>query len=182
MHELCVMIFNVCSIAEIEAALAKIEDNAAHARAALRELPADPVQALARLKFDPVGCHPLERRPLNIVEQVNQTFSYLVALKAAWLLLEWHHEAEGLRLAPGAHAPVGTLDVESLAPGLVGAETFAAVRPENNRKLTGDLVKMAARPERFWYVFFMSPLFPRTERQAKWERDGVQVWSVSMQG
>lgn len=175
------MIFNVCSIAEIEAALAKIEDNAAHACAALRELPADPVQALARLKFDPVGCHPLERRPLNIVEQVNQTFSYLVALKAARLMLEWHPEAEGFRLAPGAHAPVGTLDVESLAPGIVGAETFAAVRPENNRKLAGDLVKMVARPERFRYVFFMSPLFPRTERQPKRERDGVQVWSVSMQ-
>lgn len=174
------MIFNVCSIAEVEAALVNIEDNAAHACAALRELPADPVEALARIKFDPVGCHPLERRPLNIVEQVNQTFSYFVALKAARLLLQWHPEAEGFRLAPGAHAPVGWLDVESLVPGIVGAETFAAVRPENNRKLTGDLAKMAARPERFRYVFFMSPLFPKTERQATRERDSVQVWSVSM--
>lgn len=174
------MIFNVGSVAEIDAALAKIEDNAAHACAALRELPADPVEALARLKFDPVGCHPLERRPLNVVEQVNQTFSYLVALKAARLLLEWHPEAEGFRLAPGAHAPVGWLDIESLAPGLVGAETFAAVKPENNRKLAGDLAKMATRPEQFRYVFFMSPLFPRTERQEKRERDGVQVWSISM--
>lgn len=175
------MIFNVCSIAEIEAALAIIKDNTAHACAVLRELPADLVQALACLKFDPIGSHPLERRPLNIVEQINQTFSYLVALKAARLLLEWHPEGEGSRLAPGAHAPIGWLDVESLAPGVVGAETFAAVRPENNRKLAGDLVKMAARPERFRYVFFMSPLFPRTERQAKLERDGVQVWSIAMQ-
>ena len=174
------MIFNVCSTAEIDTAIAKIEDNAAYACAALRELPTNPVEALARIKFDPVGCHPVERRALNLVEQVNQTFSYLVALKAARLLLEWHSEAGGFRLAPGAHAPVGSLDVESLTPGLVGAETFAAVKPDNNGKLAGDLVKMAARPERFRYIFFMSPLFPRTERQARRERDGVHVWSVSM--
>lgn len=86
------MIFDVCSVTEIEAAFAKMEDNAAHACAALRELPA----------------------------------------------------------------------------------------LENNRKLPGDLVKMAARPERFRYVFFMSPLFPKTERQAARKRDGVQVWPVSM--
>lgn len=175
------MIFNVCTLAEIDAALTAIHANAAHACAALQALPVDPIEALARIKFDPVGCHPVERRPLNIVEQVNQTFSYLVALKASRLLLEWHPEAEGFRLAPGAHAPKGSLDVESLVPGVVGAETFAAVSPNNNRKLARDLLKLSARAERFRYVFFMSPLFPQTERQAKRERDRVQVWSISMQ-
>ena len=54
------MIFNVCSIAEIEAALAIIKDNTAHACAVLGELPADLVQALACLKFDPIGSHPVD--------------------------------------------------------------------------------------------------------------------------
>ncbi len=84
-------------------------------------------------------------------------------------------------LAPGAHAPIGSLDVESLVPGVAGAETFATVKPENNRKLAGDLLKLSARPERFRYVFFMSRLFPRTERLVGRERDGVQVWSIAMQ-
>ena len=63
-------------------------------------------------------------RPLNVVEEIDQTFPYLVALRAARLLFEWHPDAHGLQLAPGS------LDIESLTPGLVGAETFAAVRPE----------------------------------------------------
>lgn len=174
------MIFDVRSVADIEARRANIEDSAVRACAALRALPADPLQALARLKFDLVGCHPIEPRPLNIVEQVNQTFTCLVALEAARLLLERHPDAQGFRLAPGANAPPGSLDVQSISPGRVGAETFAAVRPQNNNKLEKDLAKMAARTEPHRYVFFMSPPFPRTERQRHLERDGVEVWSVSM--
>lgn len=64
------MIFNVRSIPEIDSALAKIEDNAAHACAALQGLPPDPVEALARIKFDPVGRHPLERRLVTLAEVV----------------------------------------------------------------------------------------------------------------
>ncbi|MEO4045349.1 hypothetical protein AAFN47_27470 [Hoeflea sp. CAU 1731] len=159
--------------------ISKIRVSAAQASAALLDLPDDPLKALARIKFDPIGWHPIEQRALNLIEQVNQTFTYLVALKAARLLLEWHPEAEGYRLAPGAHAPKQSLDIESLVPGVVGAETFAAVRPENNRKLIGDLTKLASRPERFRYVFFMSPLFPETQRRLEKERDGIGVWSIS---
>ena len=65
-------------------------------------------------------------------------------------------------------------------PGLVGAETFAAVHPANNRKLKGDLVKLAGRAEMFRYVFFMSPLFPRTERHPRFEVPGVEVWSLEI--
>jgi hypothetical protein len=68
----------------------------------------------------------------------------------------------------------------SVEPGYVGAETFAAVHPRNNGKLRADLTKLASRPERYRYVFFMSPKFPTSERQSLLERDGVQVWSVSL--
>jgi hypothetical protein len=30
------------------------------------------------------------------------------------------------------------------------------------------------------YAFFMSPLFPNAERLSQFERDGVQVWSVTV--
>lgn len=66
----------------------------------------------------------------------------------------------------------------SEVPSLVGAETFAAVDPRNNRKLDFDLDKMARRTERHRYVFFMSPKYPRNERQVALERDGIVVWSL----
>lgn len=173
-------IITLHSLADIHDALQRIEQSAVRAQTALAALPRDPLEAMEALKFEPIGSHPLEERPLNIIEQVNQTFTYLAAVKAAGLLMQWHPEAEGFRLAPGAHAPRGTLDVESLTPGVVGAETFAAVRPENNRKLANDLAKLAGRSERHRYVFFVSPGFPRTERLPEKERDGVKVYSIAM--
>ena len=70
------------------------------------------------------------------------------------------------------------LDIMSEKPGLIGAETFAAVDPANNRKLSKDLAKLDGRMETYRYVFFMSPLFPGNERISRFERDGIQVWSV----
>jgi hypothetical protein len=137
----------------------------------------DPMDMLRRMKFEPIGFHPVEHRPLNLVEQINQLWTYSVAIAATKQLLELHPEAEGFYLAPGAHASQA-LDIMSGLDGLVGAETFAAVHPNNNKKLAFDLDKLSARSERFRYVFFMSPLFPRSERQMALERDGIQVWSV----
>lgn len=137
----------------------------------------DPLDMLKRMKFEAVGFHPIEDRPLNIVEQINQTWTYYVAAAATKQLLNLHPEVGGFHLAPGAHASL-ELDIMSAEPGLVGAETFAAVDPRNNRKLYLDLQKMAARSERYRYVFFMSPLYPKADRQIELERDGVEVWSL----
>jgi len=92
-------IITVCSPSDIEEALERIEDSALRAQKALSALPFSPLHALEALKFSPIGSHPLEDRPLNIIEQVNQTFTYLVAVKAAELLMEWHPEAKGFRLS-----------------------------------------------------------------------------------
>lgn len=175
------MILDVHSIEDIEARIAEISRNACSAREAIKTLPEDPVEALMRMKFEPIGSHPLEARALNLVEQINQTFTYLVALKAARLLLEWHPEAGGLRLAPGAHTRGDSLDIEGLMPGVLGAETFAAVAPTNNRKLARDLAKLGTRPETHRYVFFSSPHYPDTVRLPEKERGGVAVWSICMQ-
>lgn len=174
------MIFNIHTTDEADQALDSLRRHSAMSRIKIAELPDDPLAALAMMKFDQMGLHPLEERPLNLIEQLNQTFTYLVAILAAKQLLEWHPEANGFRLAPGAHAPRGTLDIESLSPGIVGAETFAAVTPDNNRKLKNDLDKLALRTETHRYSFFMSPLFPKSERQFEKERDGIQVFSIAM--
>jgi hypothetical protein len=130
-------------------------------------------------KFHAVGYHPIDGRALNLVEQINQTWTYLVALAAAKQLLTLHPEAGGYRMTPGAHA-ANALDVMSGVDGLVGAEAFAPVDPRNNDKLAMDLTKMAARSDRHRYIFFMSPKFPGAQRLPQFERDGVQVWSVDV--
>ena len=156
---------------------AKIRASAQRAHDWIATQSGDPLDMLKRMKFEPVGFHPVEDRALNVVEQINQTWTYFVAASAAKQLLELHPDVGGFYLAPGAHASL-ELDVMSDVPGMVGAETFAAVDPRNNRKLFLDLQKMAARNERHRYVFFMSPLYPEAGRQAKLERDGVEVWSL----
>lgn len=131
------------------------------------------------MKFEAVGFHPSMGHPINLIEQLNQTWTYAVALAAAGKLLDLHPEAEGFQVAPGAHMAI-PLDIMSMSKGLVGAETFAAVDPRNNRKLQKDLAKMVLRPERHRYVFFCSPRFRGSRRLEALETGGVQVWSIDV--
>lgn len=170
---------SVCTVADADRLMDQVRASAARVHDWIAAQGGDPLALMRRMKFDPVGFHPIEHRPLNLVEQINQTWTYAVAIAAARQLLLLHPEAGGFRLAPGAHASLD-LDIMSTAEGLVGAETFAAVTPRNNGKLAGDLAKLAARPETHRYVFFMSPLFPGNARRPQFERNGVQVWSIDV--
>lgn len=168
-------ILTLHSPSDVAEALRQVSENARKAQAAIEALSSNPLAALAALKFESIGVHPVTGKPLNFIEQINQTFTYLVAIKATELLMQWHPDAEGFKLAPGAHAPRGTLDVESISPGLVGAETFAAVDPNNNGKLRKDLAKLAERTEKHRYSFFMCPKYEVQERLNSREIEGVQV-------
>ena len=168
---------HIQSIADADRLLDTIRASAARAHDWIAAQSGDPLDMLKKMKFEPVGFHPIEDRALNVIEQINQTWTYFVAAAAAKELLALHPDAGGFHLAPGAHASL-ELDIMSGEPGLVGAETFAAVDPRNNRKLHGDLAKMAVRSEINRYVFFMSPRYPKLGRQPGLEKDGVQVWSL----
>src|SRR5262245_49530386 len=74
----------------------------------------DPLDLLRRMKFETVGFHPIDGCALNVVEQINQTWTYTVALAATKQLLDLHPDAGGFRLAPGASASQA-LDVMSVA-------------------------------------------------------------------
>lgn len=167
----------VRSIEDADALIDKIRASAVRFHDWVSAQSGDPLDMLKRMKFEPIGFHPIEHRPLNLVEQINQLWTYSVAISAAKQLLELHPEADGFYLAPGAHASQA-LDIMSHREGLVGAETFAAVDPRNNKKLAFDIDKLAGRTEQYRYVFFMSPMFPKSERQAAFERSGVMVWSI----
>ncbi|TPM94230.1 hypothetical protein [Mesorhizobium sp. B2-1-5] len=169
----------VTSADEADLMLDRIRASALRARDWIASFEGDPLHMLRSMKFEPVGFHPVGQHPLNLVEQINQTWTFAVALVAAKQLLLLHPDAGGLRLAPGAHASQ-PLDIMSSTDGLVGAETFAAVTPRNNGKLANDLIKLAMRPEQHRYIFFMSPRFPGNSRRSEFERDGIQVWSVDL--
>jgi len=169
----------VRNIGDVDRYLGQVRDAAAKMNGWIAAQTGDPLDLLRRMKFETAGSHPIYGHALNLVEQINQTWTYVVALAAARHLLELHPEAGRYVLAPGAHAAI-ELDIMSEAPGLVGAETFAAVDPKNNKKLETDLRKLAARTERHRYVFFMSPRFPGLKRLPELERNGVQVWSVDV--
>jgi hypothetical protein len=169
----------VSNVADADALMDKIRNTAASVRSWMAEQSGDPLEMLRRMKFEPVGFHPIEGHALNIVEQVNQTWTFCVALSAARQLLVLHPNVGGLRLAPGADA-CQALDIMSVKEGCVGAETFAAVTPQNNGKLAKDLLKLSARSELHRYVFFMSPLFKGNNRLSQFEAHGVEVWSVDI--
>ena len=158
---------------------AQVAASAARLQAWFAGFRGDGLELLRAVKFDPVGIHLLDGHALNAIEQVNQTWTYLVALAAVGKLFELHPGARGFTVAPGAHA-AQPLDVMSVKKGLVGAETFAAVDPKNNGKLTKDLTKLTLHEQRHRYVFFAAPGFPGTVRRPPLERGDIQVWSVDV--
>lgn len=168
----------VRSIVDVDHHLATIDQSAAKTRDWLISHSGSGLELMKALKFEPRGVHPVEDRPLNAIEQINQTWTYLVALIAARQLLEMHPEAEGFRVAPGAHMAL-PLDIMSIRPGLVGAETFAATSPRSNDKLNNDLRKLASAMEAHRYIFMMCPGF-EAGRYERLERDGIQVWAVTL--
>lgn len=169
----------VRSVADADLLMDRVRTAAASVRSWMARQTGDPLDMLRRMKFEPVGFHPVGGHALNIVEQINQTWTYCVALAAARQLLLLHPDAGGFSLAPGAHA-CQALDIMSVVEGFVGAETFAAVTPRNNGKLDADLLKLSTRLEKHRYVFFMSPLFQGNRRLLQFEQPGVQVWSVDV--
>ena len=50
----------------------------------------DPLCMLRRMKFEAVGVHPIAGHALNIVEQINQSWTFAVAVAAARQLLRLH--------------------------------------------------------------------------------------------
>ena len=112
------------------------ERTAAAMRELLSKQPA--IAALARMKFEELGFHPIEDRRLNLIEQVNQTFTYLVSFAAAEEILIRHPGSAPLHLNLGTSPGY---DLVSPSQSVV-AEVFAAVRRTNNRKLVKDVVKV----------------------------------------
>lgn len=115
------------------------------------------IKALETVKYDQVGYDPLDpERKLNLIEQVNQTFTYLASLRATEYLFRIHQDQLSFRLNLGTH---NGSDIESLDRQLA-AEVFAATHPNSNNKLAKDIAKVKSTSALQKYVFFACPNIP----------------------
>ena len=131
---------------------------------------------LFQLKFQQVGCDPLNQsRQLNLIEQLNQTFTYLASFNGAEFLFSRHPNVQSLTLNLGTSS--GS-DIETLEDGGIAAEVFAAVTPRNNRKLVNDIEKVSTTEARHRYVLFMSPEHEAGPYHGVPKAAGVVVWSL----
>jgi hypothetical protein len=141
----------------------------------LLEKAGESIDLLWSMKFEEVGHHPLENRRLNLIEQVNQTFTYLATFKALRILLKKHTDAQGFCLNLGT---TSGFDIESLTPGLVAAEVFAAVDPKNNKKLDKDMIKVSQSGAKYKYVFFHAPKVNEGRQPHLEKINGVEIWAL----
>lgn len=172
------MQLTIRSVEEIENYIEDLRISAEEAQLKLSEISgyAEPLELLFRIKFEKIGFDPLnQQRSLNLIEQINQTFTYLASFKAAALLFSWHPGIDLLNLNLGTRA--GT-DIESDYDGGIAAEIFAAVTPKNNKKLTKDIEKVSKQKATHKYVFFMSPDHDEGLYKGNESVNGIKVWSL----
>jgi hypothetical protein len=164
------------SLSEVEEQRTRLLTSAEEAAKWLRSFSGEAISLLHQLRFHKVGICPLTSVPLNFVEQLNQTFTVLCSLSAVEELMDLHPEAGGFRVALGASSG---RDIESVVPGLVAAEVFAATSPSSNNKLNEDLKRLSKDTSEHRYVFFVCPNIPKG-RQEKKEKYGIRVHAVQL--
>ncbi len=135
-----------------------------------------PMSALWFLKFQPSGYDPIDSTSrLNVIEQLNQSFTYEATIRSLRVLFKRHPEEAPFRINLGTAA--GS-DIESEYGTSVAAEVFAAVRPQNNRKLAKDLRKVAGTTATHKYVFFIAPGYEARRYPELETVPGVEVWAL----
>ena len=161
---------SIRSKADLDQLRKKLDESHGRACSNLKEILTEP-HLLRRLKFEKLGCDPLNAdEPENLIEQVNQQATFEVALDALDLLMTRHPDKEW-KFAPGAWADGP--DIESTDKE-VAAEVFAAVHPDNNKKLAKDIARATLTIAKHKYVIFRSPAKERSE----WSAQGLTVISL----
>ena len=131
---------------------------------------------LFECKFNQSGFNPLDSSiKLNLIEQLNQTFTYLASFKGADYIFLHHKKVKSLTLNLGTSS--GT-DIETDEDGGVVAEVFASVNPSNNQKLKNDINRISLVDAKHRYVFFISPKVPAGIHNSIWNKSNVKVISL----
>ena len=138
----------------------KLEVSAVKTQSSIKKLASgkDAMAFLYECKFNQSGFNPLDSSiKLNLIEQLNQTFTCLASFKGAEYIFLHHKKVKSLTLNLGTSS--GT-DIETDEDGGVVAEVFASVNPSNNRKLRNDISRIKVINVKHRYVFFISPKAP----------------------
>jgi len=165
------------SSSEISAHIDRVRRSAEATRLRLLELTTESVglELLSQMKYEQIGCDPLDlTRALNVVEQINQTLTYLATFRAAEILFTKHSEMSQLTMNLGT-AP--GFDLESPDAGGIAAEVFAATHPASNRKLSKDIKRVRGVSAAHKYVFFACPGISARPYDYRSSGD-VHVWSL----
>ena len=120
----------------------KLEVSAVKTQSSIKKLASgkDAMAFLYECKFNQSGFNPLDSSiKLNLIEQLNQTFTCLASFKGAEYIFLHHKKVKSLTLNLGTSS--GT-DIETDEDGGVVAEVFASVNPSNNRKLRNDISRI----------------------------------------
>lgn len=134
------------------------------------------MRALWHMKFQSIGFDPIDGfSSLNLIEQINQSFTYVASVEALKVLLAKHSDLAPFTLHLGT---ASGSDIESSKGGGLAAEVFAAVTPSNNQKLKNDIAKVGGTGAKYKYVFFMSPGYEPGRCRDLETVSGIEVWSV----
>ena len=143
------------TLSELDDYAEKISESAAETARRIADLAAtNPgLTLLHALRFEPHGRQPLSTEPLNLIEQLNQTFTYLASFAGTRFLFREFPDGAPYILNLGTTAGP---DIVS-SNGQIAAEVFAAVAPENNRKLSTDIERVRSYGAAHRFVFYYSP-------------------------
>lgn len=145
----------ITALEELDRLEAKVVGSVETTRNELLRLLAAPdaLASFAKLKFTAVGRDPLDvDRPLNLIEQLNQTFTYLAGIAGARWLISRHTDCLPLVLNLGT---ASGFDIASQCGRFV-AETFAATHPRSNDKLRRDAFRLQRVEAQHRFVFYLS--------------------------
>ena len=167
----------ILTFAEAEDMHAKLAESAASTAKWLAAQTSDPMSLLRAMRFDTVGHDPLTGEPLNVVEQLNQTFTILVTSACHRAIVRTTSRRWWLSSCPWTSSG---RDIESVKERLVAAEVFSATRPTSNQKLKKDQMRLSSDPAQHRYVFFCCPGYSAGRQPELETISGIQVYAVDL--
>lgn len=133
------------------------------------------IEFIKHIKFKQCGVDPIFDEPLNFIEQVNQTCTYLVCLSALEVLLDYYPSYK-------FYINFGTqsgYDIVSENEEII-CECFAATSPDSNGKLEKDTKKVFnnSKSIRKYVIYYASSPKPVHEENIKRKYPTVQIVSL----
>ena len=133
------------------------------------------IDFIKQVKFSQCGFDPLFDEPLNFIEQVNQTCTYLVCLSALDILFDYY-PSHNFYINFGTQSGY---DIVSENEEII-CECFAATSPDSNGKLEKDTKKVFndSKSIKKYVIYYASSPKPVHEENIKRKYPTVQIVSL----